>query len=688
MKKLIYLLFGLNSTISFAQTQMTDAEMTTKANQIKNATVAGENTKERFAYLFQRLIDSKINLSQLAYVVASGTDTYTATISPVPPTLTGLRAFVYFTNANTGAATININGLGVKDLINNNGSALAANDITAGEVKVISYNGTSFQLVGGGSVASASSSTAGIAKLYTTTGSNVDGSMDQNSTTSALSGKQATLVSGTNIKTVGGSSLLGSGDISVGIGTITALTGGVTASGTGSVSATVVTNANLTGPITSVGNATSVASQTGTGSTFVMSASPALTGSPTAPTQTTGDNSTKIATTAYVDALSLPAATGSVNGYLTSSDWTTFNNKQANLTQNTANTNSIGGTWAASANNQYHLDNGGQFTARATASDNLIGHRDSYNMIASGSSQTLIGRSITPTFNPNAQSSIVFKGIDYNPTLSGTYTHISANFQTGVMVLGGSSVIAGSTILQVKGTGTTSGIPFIVYNSTPTARFYVQDNGISAHTAAFTTTGTGQAAVGFGGTLTGRASNPDIYYGVYSNTAYVHGATSQASWGYAYVGSFNKNAFSSTIGGGFLFNPTFPSQPDFVYGFVSAPTASLSGFGTATPTSTVHASGSFATAYIAKTALYTLTSTDHTVEVTSGTHTQTLPTAVGIAGRVYVITNSGSGTVTIGTTSSQTFVNVTGTPTTLSVSQFHGYQVQSNGANWIVIASF
>lgn len=42
----------------------------------------------------------------------------------------------------------------------------------------------------------------------------------------------------------------------------------------------VTTNANLTGPITSVGNATSVASQTGTGSTFVMSASPTLTGNP------------------------------------------------------------------------------------------------------------------------------------------------------------------------------------------------------------------------------------------------------------------------------------------------------------------------------------------------------------------------------------------------------------------------
>lgn len=60
------------------------------------------------------------------------------------------------------------------------------------------------------------------------------------------------------------------------------LTGNVTGNVTGSSgsttgnAATVTTNANLTGPITSSGNATSVASQTGTGSTFVMNTSPTL----------------------------------------------------------------------------------------------------------------------------------------------------------------------------------------------------------------------------------------------------------------------------------------------------------------------------------------------------------------------------------------------------------------------------
>ena len=64
--------------------------------------------------------------------------------------------------------------------------------------------------------------------------------------------------------------------------------------------ATVTTNANLTGPITSVGNATAVASQTGTGSTFVMAAGPMLTGTPIAPTAAQGTNTTQLATTAFV----------------------------------------------------------------------------------------------------------------------------------------------------------------------------------------------------------------------------------------------------------------------------------------------------------------------------------------------------------------------------------------------------
>ncbi len=70
--------------------------------------------------------------------------------------------------------------------------------------------------------------------------------------------------------------------------TITATTGGVL---------TVANNKTLT-----ANSDITFGAQTGTGTTPVFSISPTLTGSPIAPTQTPGDNSTKIATTAYVDA--------------------------------------------------------------------------------------------------------------------------------------------------------------------------------------------------------------------------------------------------------------------------------------------------------------------------------------------------------------------------------------------------
>lgn len=91
----------------------------------------------------------------------------------------------------------------------------------------------------------------------------------------------------------------------------------LTGTASGLTAGTVTTNANLTGAITSSGNATSLGSfssanlasaltdETGSGAA-VFANTPTLTtavlGSSTATTQTPSDNSTKVATTAYVDA--------------------------------------------------------------------------------------------------------------------------------------------------------------------------------------------------------------------------------------------------------------------------------------------------------------------------------------------------------------------------------------------------
>jgi hypothetical protein len=82
-------------------------------------------------------------------IVATGTDTYTATYSPALTSYTdGLSVLVRFTNANTGAATLNLNSLGAKSIVKGVSSALVAGDIPAGTTLYLSYDGTNFVIVG------------------------------------------------------------------------------------------------------------------------------------------------------------------------------------------------------------------------------------------------------------------------------------------------------------------------------------------------------------------------------------------------------------------------------------------------------------------------------------------------------------------------------------------------------------
>ena len=94
-------------------------------------------------------------------------------------------------------------------------------------------------------------------------------------------------------------------------------------------------------------------------------------------------------------------------------------------------------------------------------------------------------------------------------------------------------------------------------------------------------------------------------------------------------------------------------------------------------------SDSIATPYVEKSANFTLTTNDFTVNCTSNSFTLTLPTAVGCTGRIYNLKNVGTGIITIATTSSQT---IDGTATgILTLIQYDNLMVQSDGANWIII---
>jgi len=78
---------------------------------------------------------------------ASGTDTYTVTITGIEAYITLLPVAVLFTNANTGSSTINVNSLGAKTLKKAVSTNLTAGDILAGEIKLLIYDGTNFQVI-------------------------------------------------------------------------------------------------------------------------------------------------------------------------------------------------------------------------------------------------------------------------------------------------------------------------------------------------------------------------------------------------------------------------------------------------------------------------------------------------------------------------------------------------------------
>jgi len=91
-------------------------------------------------------------------------------------------------------------------------------------------------------------------------------------------------------------------------------------------------------------------------------------------------------------------------------------------------------------------------------------------------------------------------------------------------------------------------------------------------------------------------------------------------------------------------------------------------------------------AYVAKSSDYTAAATDEIIYVdcTSGPVTITLPTAVGVAGKVYTIKKVDSTTniLTVATTSSQT---IDGSTTQTTDMQYTAISMNSDGANWGII---
>lgn len=127
----------VNNDVKASVTDTTPGKLTTKviAVGLLKATLKNGGGNEN------------IEIATIGYA-ASGTDTYAITPAPAITAYAAYQAFlVTFTNANTGAATLNASGLGAKAITKNGATALALGDIPAGCIKLCVYDGTQFQIV-------------------------------------------------------------------------------------------------------------------------------------------------------------------------------------------------------------------------------------------------------------------------------------------------------------------------------------------------------------------------------------------------------------------------------------------------------------------------------------------------------------------------------------------------------------
>ena len=93
----------------------------------------------------------KVPYGPLNYGVTTGTGTaYALSLSPpLASNIEGLPIFFKAHVANTGAATLNVNGLGAKAMRKKATEALVAGDIIAGQILIAQYDGTYFQIIAG-----------------------------------------------------------------------------------------------------------------------------------------------------------------------------------------------------------------------------------------------------------------------------------------------------------------------------------------------------------------------------------------------------------------------------------------------------------------------------------------------------------------------------------------------------------
>lgn len=335
------------------------------------------------------------------------------------------------------------------------------------------------------------------------------------------------------------------------------------------------------------------------------------------------------------------------------------------------------GDWAIfnGATNKWEKIDGGSYgTTLKIVND--TSSNTTYNIAMTSSSSGLVDTEYVDngnlTFNPSVGGGGPFSGALHTPSI----------FVSGYIVIGD----PGSTIL--------SG-----WEAYPDGWlvFYKSNVGAGTYDRSLVTNPNNWLGIGVDG---GGQEEPPVYAPLYvqSTTAnpqvMIANGTNAAHGLSIYVDGYQNASITNYNSANLSFGTNnitkFTINTSGAWGIGSSPN-----YGTSGQVLTSQGSGSapvwstlITTPIVTKTSNYTATANDETILVNaaSGVATITLPTAVGVAGKVYTVKKIDSSTnaVTVATTSSQT---IDGLTTYSLTNQYGGVNVQSDGSNWYIIAN-
>lgn len=458
---------------------------------------------------------------------------------------------------------------------------------------------------------------------------------------SDLAGKQATLVSGTNIKTINGNSLLGGGNLVV-TGAVTSVFGrtGVVVATTNDYTADQI-NETLTRFFLHQ-NATNTL--TGTSSKLVIS-------------------KTGIAQVSdsplFVDA----GASQYVGEFVTSSDYAGFLVKSTNaigspFVQFNNSANSKFWTQILNTDNSFSIKEGGAGGADrfAIAVGGWVG------LGAAASSSTFLSLGAATTANSTLR---IPSGTAPTSPVNGDVwqatNHLYARLNGVSYQLDQQSISLGPIGSTPNANAAT--LTGTVLNLEPANTSFggIITTGVQSIAGAKT----------FTGDMVVQKNSPVIRLDYNTTSATIEFYSSSAGVAGTIAANNTYDIVMWTAGNG--------SSNPFLF---AKQTNNSVGIKNASPLSILDVGGAIATPVAAKSTNYSLLNTDSFIFATSSP-TVTLPTATTCPGRTYVIKNAGTGTVTINTTSSQT---IDGDLTYILNVQYAFIGVTSDGANWQITA--